>query len=196
MQQAAVLIFLPILVFILCSQVEIAFGLRIRRKQNVLPLLFHTNGEPWPENIRNALKPMVSTLPSTFYRKTLCRKGNFSCPKLPEVEDINRIFDNQSLCPDLNPNATFVLSRITSSRSSSSVSPWVFSINYDRHRYPSEIWEANCACNSSCNIMVGNMDYQHQPVKTKMIVGIRSPEDGKAHFAVQEFSVGCTCAVQ
>ena len=177
------------------------------RKQTglMLPLAFHTSGLSWPSNITSALGVIIT--PRWLlnpYRQLFCGIGSFfcqntstCCPDLnrPTRADINRLFGNQTFCTDSNPATRIATMQITGIRSSSSVAPWVISINYDPNRYPSEIWEAKCACSGSCNLFVGNLDYRHQPIYSKMVVGVRD-RNGSSFFEVRQFAIGCTCAVE
>ena len=182
------------------------------RVLDVLPLAYDSdiNSETmsWPENIKSALaKTLATSSRVKALRRALCGQGQRYCRRgsrssccrslrYPISNDLVKLFDNQYFCRDIHSNAGNATRCITGVRSSSSVSPWVISVNYNRLRYPSEIWEAKCACSGSCsNLGVGNMDYRHKPIKSKMLVGIRDYEEGPARFEIQEFAVGCTCAV-
>ena len=206
---------MPLFAFgiILCAQVATVSSQNRRcRVLDVLPLAYHSdmnNGTmSWPQNIKNALaNTLTTTLRVSELKRSFCRQGQRYCrrgfhssccrnPLYPNSNDLVKLFNNQYFCRDLYSDARSATRCITGVRSSSSVSPWVISVNYNRLRYPSEIWEAKCTCSGSCsNLGVGNMDYHHQPIMSKMLVGIRDYEEGPARFEIQEFAVGCTCAV-
>ena len=206
---SSLFISLSILGIFLSAQFSFVSGQSHGCGVGILPLAYHRfdTSVNWTNNIKNVLKNLLTSYVSlSRKRNRICSEGLRHCQKgfqssccrnlSPNSDDVQNLFDNHYFCPDLYSNARNATRCITGTLSAGSVSPWVISVNYNRLRYPSEIWEAKCACSGSCsNLRVGNMDYHHQPIMSKMLVGIKDDQEGQERFEVQEFAVGCTCAV-
>ncbi|XP_046562177.1 uncharacterized protein LOC124271151 [Haliotis rubra] len=71
------------------------------------------------------------------------------------------------------------------------VCPWYYRINHDRDREPSLVVEAMCSC-SECRKTSGVC----RPVYVPRTVLRRHPQRNCLTWAVERFSVACTCYVQ
>ena len=154
------------------------------REAVALPLAFHTAGTSWPENITNIFNEIVL---SNFIRLFTLNARNppFAQPPCRNFSDF---------CPSQNPSAEAAIEQGVSTLSSRSVAPWILVRNINPLRYPSEIWEACCACKRSCEIGIKNkFRYDNRPIKASMLVAIRENPNAAPQFVRETFTVGCTC---